>query len=159
MRLRQAEYMEYALVRELFNYDEVNGGLTRKVLTGGCKPKRPLTGTTKYRIHNVAGVKCKESRLVYLYHNEDMDQQYDIDHINNNTFDNRIENLRLVTHLENCFNRGYVRGFAYVARTNKWRSFIGLNRKYIHLGEYDCMLDARAAYLRAKKKYHVIEER
>jgi hypothetical protein len=27
------------------------------------------------------------------------------------------------------------------------------------LGTYDNAIDARAAYLRAKKKYHVIEER
>ena len=42
-------------------------------------------------------------RLIYIWHYGDI--QYDIDHINNNPLDNRIENLRDITRGENNKNR------------------------------------------------------
>lgn len=44
-------------------------------------------------------------RLIWLLNNPEFDQELDIDHINGDSFDNRIENLRQVTKSVNARNR------------------------------------------------------
>jgi len=164
------KYMDYKRVSELFTYDKVNGGVIRKA--GWSLGKHPSPDKNGYVIISVCRAaddrdrpsdsgqrdRYKEHRLVYLLNNPDMDQSLDIDHINHITHDNRIENLRLVTSQENAFNKK-VWGVHFNKRQQMWRSAIRVRDKYIYLGRWDNVIDARAAYLRAKKKYHVIEER
>jgi hypothetical protein len=76
-----------------------------------------------------------------------------LDHINRNRTDNRICNLRIVTHQENCFNRT-VKGCSWNEKSKKWQSQIMLNYKKIYLGDFNTEEEARNAYLEAKKKYH-----
>ena len=79
-----------------------------------------------------------------------------IDHINGNKCDNRICNLRSVTHQENHFNIIKSKGYYWNQKINKWHSQITLNYKIIHLGYFDNEEDARVTYLQAKEKYHKI---
>ena len=158
MSHNKATFINYNRVRELFNYNEATGGLVRKVTSQGTGASRPMTPRTRYKSHRVDGKMYKEHRLTYMYHNEDMDQSLEIDHINEVKTDNRIENLRLVLSQENNFNRSYALGFITTPH-NSYRAYIRHNKRQIALGTYDNILDARAAYLRAKKKYHIIEER
>jgi hypothetical protein len=79
-----------------------------------------------------------------------------IDHINGIRNDNRICNLRSVSHKQNQWNRKTAKGYYWHKTTNKWRSQILLNRKSIHLGLYKTEQEARNAYLQAKEKYHII---
>jgi len=154
---RPTRYISYERVREVYDYDEVNGGLIiKKMPTLASK----TIDSWRYRRVLMDGVMYKVHRIVYLYHNPDMDQSLEIDHINMKRQDNRIENLRLVTHKENMWNKINASiGFSYLPSGNGWSAYISVDRKSIRLGVYDNMLCARAAYLRAKKKYHVIEER
>jgi len=101
-------------------------------------------------------------RLVYKVHNPDWDIEYSstnnqIDHINGNRHDNRIENLRLVTNHQNQHNRTKAKGYSIITRTGKYGAKIGLNNKTIHIGTYKTEDEAHQAYLEAKKKYHVID--
>ena len=148
-----------AEVLQQFRYDAVNGGVTRVNGRGrGVTPSN--NGYMEYRV-SVNGLMAdySEHRLVYLLHNPDMQQTLHIDHVNGIKADNRIENLRLVTPQENSFNRPNALGFRWVEGHRKFYARITINGKCIHLGQYETILDARAAYLRAKPKYHVIKER
>jgi hypothetical protein len=78
----------------------------------------------------------------------------EIDHINGIKDDNRIINLRSVTHQQNMWNKKNTKG--YYLHRNKWRSIIYLNSKMIHIGHFNTEQEAHQAYLNAKEKYHVI---
>ena len=103
-------------------------------------------------------------RLIFYSRNPSWDiydtsKDNSIDHQNGDPSDNSIENLRCVTHQENGFNRTTAKGYSFDKRYNKWQAKIRLNGKDIGLGMYAKETDARDAYLEAKSKYHIIEER
>lgn len=79
-----------------------------------------------------------------------------VDHINRKTTDNRLENLRYLTHNLNVLNKES-KGYWWNKRINKWQSKIQIDNKPIHLGVFDNELDAQLAYKTAKEKYHVIK--
>jgi hypothetical protein len=80
----------------------------------------------------------------------------EIDHINGIRNDNRIFNLRSVTHQQNNWNRVNAKGYTWNKTVNKWHSQITLNYKKIYLGCFDTKQEARNAYLQAKEKHHII---
>lgn len=88
------------------------------------------------------------SRLLLNLSNENY-----VDHINGNHLDNRRCNLRIVTVSENSHNArirvdnssGF-KGVSYNKRKEKFRSYININRKQIHIGYFDNPEDAARAY-------------
>jgi hypothetical protein len=80
----------------------------------------------------------------------------EIDHINGDRADNRIVNLREATRQQNQHNRTKAKGYSWKKNRNKWHSQIRLNNKNINLGYFDKELEAKQAYLEAKKIYHII---
>ena len=100
------------------------------------------------------------SRVTYKAHNPEWDIENNgktnkIDHIDRNSCNNQIENLRVVTQQQNTFNKG-AKGYNWKKNRNKWRAEIMVNQKYIHLGYFTEEADARQAYLTAKEKYHLM---
>lgn len=100
------------------------------------------------------------SRVVYKFNNSDWNitdtsKNNLIDHINNNSLDNRIENLRILTHQQNQFNTN-AKGYYWHNKTNKWQAQIMINGKTTYLGLFAEEEDAKQAYLEAKEKYHII---
>ena len=79
-----------------------------------------------------------------------------IDHINGDRTDNRIENLRDVPHKINHQNRTTAKGYTWSNQHGKWKASIKKDYKHIHLGLFDTEQEARDAYLEAKKIYHTI---
>jgi len=79
----------------------------------------------------------------------------EIDHINGDPSDNRIGNLRLVTHSQNMQNTrkasgknktSGVKGVHYDKARGKWRTHIVVSGKQIHIGRFDSIGDAKKAY-------------
>ena len=100
------------------------------------------------------------SRLFYKAHNNDWDitdssMNNFIDHINNNSLDNRIENLRILTHQQNQFNTN-AKGYYWNKIHNKWRAQIKIDGKTKNLGLFHNEEDAHIAYLNAKEIHHKI---
>lgn len=91
--------------------------------------------------------------IYYIAKGEIVDE---IDHINGDRADNRIDNLRSVTRSENQQNRKRTKGYNWSKKCNKWHCKIVLNNKSIHLGLFDKEDEAHQAYLNAKKIYHII---
>lgn len=90
--------------------------------------------------------------IYYWVHKKCVDE---IDHINGVKNDNRISNLREITHQQNQFNRR-VKGYYWHKRDKKYISRIILDRKTIYIGSFNTEEDAHNAYLNAKKTYHII---
>jgi hypothetical protein len=100
-------------------------------------------------------------RLVVAAFNKNFDinnTEHKVDHINHDTLHNAFENLRVVTHQGNMFNRPTATGVCWNKNAGKWETQIAVNKKRKYLGYFDIWEEARAAYLAAKEKYHVIEE-
>jgi hypothetical protein len=79
-----------------------------------------------------------------------------IDHINGVKDDNRIINLRSVTHQQNMWNIKNTKGYYFCKPRGKFRSAICMDYKQIHLGYFNTEEEAKQAYLNAKEKYHII---
>lgn len=85
-----------------------------------------------------------------------------IDHINEDKSDNRIENLRLATSVENSQNTSPVnsrntsgfRGVCWHKRLNKWMAQIQVNKKHQHIGYYETASEASEAHFLAKTNLH-----
>ena len=85
---------------------------------------------------------------------------YEIDHIDHDKLNNRMSNLRIATRSENARNMPKHRsnksghnGVVWNKKTSKWRAFIGVNGRNIHLGSFDKIEDAINARIVANKEY------
>ena len=84
-----------------------------------------------------------------------------VDHVNHNRLDNRRENLRVCTSLENNKNLGVRRGtetghtgIALTANKKRWTARICNNGTHHYLGTYDTLEEAIKARKEAEKKYY-----
>lgn len=91
-------------------------------------------------------------RLVWLLHYGSVPAQ--LDHIDGDKTNNRIENLRPVTNQENSQNRRDCVGASWQQVTQCWQVGIQHAGRKIYVGRYSCLLDARAAYIRMKRHLH-----
>ena len=137
---------------KLFTYD--NGDLVWKIKPSKKIKAGSVAGTDDRGYVSIIyrGKRSRAHRIIWEMHNGAIPDGMQIDHINRVRTDNRIENLRLVTSQQNNFNRSGVKGFCYDVRSGKFRAQIVIDHKFKHLGHYDTILDARAAYLRARKE-------
>lgn len=84
-----------------------------------------------------------------------------IDHIDGNTANNAIANLREASNAQNCMNKpkpksntsGF-KGVRYHSRDRRWYAHIRLSGKQVHLGLFDTAEEAHAAYCEAAHRLH-----
>lgn len=86
--------------------------------------------------------------------------EHHIDHINGDSTDNRIENLREATNTENCRasrrsvnNQSGYKGVYFCNYTKRWRASICVNGKTKKLGRFNTPAEAHEAYKTAAIKY------
>lgn len=88
-------------------------------------------------------------RLIWLCHYGSWPKHF-IDHINGNPRDNRLSNLRDVTHTQNMQNRPTARGYRRSGRG--YEAIIVRNKRRKSLGTFLTQEEASAAYLSARAR-------
>lgn len=147
-------------LRELLNYDPATGRFTWK----GSRSNRAPNGSQAGYLNKIGYVRIRlddklymASRLAWVYVHGDWPSK-SIDHINRDTTDNRIENLREADDVQNQANRGISKnntsGFkgVHTLRHGKWMASITFRRKSIYLGLFDAPEKAHQAYCDAAKR-------
>jgi len=149
-------------VREAFDYDEETGDLIWKIKPSNRVSIGGVAGSYDKYGYRRLGYKSKNyfiHRLVWAYVHGKFPPN-DIDHIDGNPANNKIGNLRAVSHEENLknskLNKNNTSGVAGVywdKKTSKWMAHIGISGKKVHLGCFDDFFEACCARKSAESKY------
>ena len=146
-------------VRELFDYRD--GVLYWKVrrykvtvgMTAGCLNKN------NYMVVRIDYIRYQNHRVIWLYHYGTFPAK--IDHINNISTDNMVENLRPATTAENNCNtlkrknnKSGVKGVYWNKESSKWAAGISKGGHRHHLGYFVTLSDAEAVVKSARMCLH-----
>lgn len=166
-------------VRELYAPDFDHGALVARVRINRSTP----AGTTisaspnmraKYQRVTIDGVRLYLHRVLWsMFHDRDPGTDGMVDHIDGDTKNNRISNLRLVNRSENAKNRrtltatgirGVYRraraggGQAFEVKIHRTETVDGVKVHRTHyFGTYQCPVKAKKAYLEAVDRFGDLE--
>ncbi len=145
-------------IKTYLDYNKESGLFTWKVPRNRAVVAGDVAGTycRGYIQIKVLGKVYRAHRLAWLFVYGYLPNK-DIDHINGNKADNKISNLREVTHIQNCGNQTKVRsksGFLGVCRhSGGFTATIQQDGKKKYLGFYKSAEEASIAYQEAKNAY------
>jgi len=144
-------------------YDPETGFFIRKFNKMGSKKFHGKVAGYKSKgsiLIGVGGRAYFAHRLAWLYVYGEWPKN-DIDHIDGNSLNNKLSNLRLATPSENLRNRGKqknnksgYKGVYFNTQKNKWQAKINVHNKAYHLGYYDSPQEAGESYILASKELH-----
>jgi len=146
--------------RALFEYrDGVlywRQSINRSVPTGAIAGALRSEG---YRQVSIRRRMYRAHRIIFLMHHGYLPPE--VDHINENKNDSRIENLRAATRRQNANNVGVrkdntsgVKGVCWAKREQKWRAQCRVNGKRYHIGYYADIKDAQIAVRKFRELHH-----
>ena len=154
MKTRQDNLPDISLLWSKYDYNPVTGRLISKHLS------KPLSITPRLRNHYytlswlVNGNKQYYSttigRIVIAWVTGKWPTE-EVDHINRDTADNRLHNLRIVSSRINACNRSSFKGGITQQRNGKWRTRIRIDGKQVSLGTYESKEEAIAIYTKASE--------
>lgn len=104
-----------------------------------------------YRLHHI----------IWVMHNGHIPEGFIVDHINCDSLDNRIENLRLARLHQNSSNtrlskanKSGVKGVSWSYPAKKWRCNIDHKGKRYHVGYYKTLEEAKEAIEKKRTELH-----
>lgn len=146
------------IAKDIFRYDPTTGIVTRSVTRG------PMVAGSAVGSFDEGYLRVRVGRHLYLLHRVAWFLHYGtqpsahVDHKNGKTTENWIGNLRDATPSQNAANRRRHRtnkaGAKGVCRTfgsNSYRAYVSISGKVTHLGTFDTIESAAAAYLSAAR--------
>ena len=155
-----SEYPTQKRIKELLHYDEHTGMFSWKVYMGGNIFPGDKAGSKYSNAINIGidGKQYLAHRLSWIYvYGENPDRI--VDHKNRDPYDNRLDNLRLATYRQNQYNRNLnknsttkVKGVTYNKRHGRYIAYININSKYIHIGTFNTIQEAKEARENRAKK-------
>lgn len=148
-------------LKELLDYNPDTGIFKRRISQSRRNKVGEIAGSINngYRLIRADVKRYSAHRLAWLYMYGEFPKGH-IDHINHDRDDNRIENLRDVTFIENNMNmslrktnKSGVIGVYFAKHARKWHARINIKGKQIHLGYYKEKLGAELARRLAEEFY------
>ena len=160
-KFRESVNITQKVLKEYLGYDKSTGIFTR------IKPVRGYSTLSKvgtidingYIDIKINGERHKAHRLAWLYVYGEW-PMFQLDHINQIKYDNRICNLRKSDYLsnsKNCPIHSHNKSGVMGVRKNKngtWSSYIKVNKKQIWLGSFSKKEDAISARRSAEEKHN-----
>jgi hypothetical protein len=157
--------LDVEYLQQFYSYDSDRGELVWKIpqLAGAKNPGDPVSFTVlrkesgaKYAIITIQGHHLFFHRLVWAICTGGWPSGQ-IDHIDRNSMNNRMDNLRIVTGSENCHNsmktgRDLPHGVSR-RKSGKYRAGLTINGVRVFEREYRTPGQAATAYIEAKRKY------
>lgn len=108
---------------------------------------------------NFNNKKLLRSRVVWMIHYGEIPDGMEVDHIDHDRLNDKIENLRLVTRKVNaknlskrCDNSSGVTGVTYCKRDNLWQAKINVDGKCLNLGHFRDKQSAINARVEAEER-------
>lgn len=154
--------MNQKRLKEVLNYDPKTGIFRWKIHRMYNARAGDIAGSMHNGGYRSIGIDNKMylvHRLAWLYVHGHFPKE--IDHINHDKRDNRIDNLRNVTHLENGRNMSITKnntsgipGVYWCKKSKKWKAHIQFDGEYKYLGLFDDINLAKQVREKAKKKYN-----
>lgn len=156
------------LVISLYEYDREIGGFFHKHSWARAKKgdRAGIISDTGYEKIRIKGRHYRSHRIVWLLEKGYMPKS-DLDHMDGNRLNNKIENLRECTPAQNMQNirRKYKKregcqkysrhvGVSWCLKNKKWVVKIRVAGKQTTIGWFHDEDEAGKAYLSVKKKYH-----
>lgn len=115
--------------------------------------------TEHYRSVSINNEKYLTHRIIFLYHHGFMPEF--IDHIDGDSHNNKIENLREATRINNNCNAkkrkdntSGIKGVGWSKQRNKWMVRCQHNGQRHYVGFYDNLNDAEQAAVEFRNKHH-----
>ena len=147
-------------IKRLFEYRQ--GVLYWKVMSGRRIKIGDAAGSTDkqgYISTSIKGKAYKVHRLIFLLHHGYLPKV--IDHIDGNTLNNNIENLREATTIQNGQNRKIsinnasgIKGICWDKAVKKWKVYLKVPGKIRHFGYYYDIDYAKFVCEAMRHKYH-----
>lgn len=165
--------MFYSIDRELITqellkncFDYKDGFLYWKHTTGSRAVAGKVAGSlfnhksgSKAYFIGFYGHRYRSARLVFMWHHGYFPPE--IDHIDRNPLNDKIENLRAATSAQNKTNRGSAKnstskylGVSWNTKYSRWVAQICFNYKQHNLGYFDSEIEVALAYNRAAVRHH-----
>jgi hypothetical protein len=152
--------MDTKILHELFDYRD--GELYWKIQKARCIKIGDCAGsksTSGYKYIKINGKQYSCHRLIFC-----MVYGYfpkEIDHIDGNSLNNRVENLREASHSDNLKNtkipsnnKSGVKGVSWHKTTKRWYVKIVVNKKPLYIGSFKSLEQARLSAYLARIKHH-----
>jgi hypothetical protein len=156
------KHPEISRIKELLSYDPDTGALSWRVKRGKCAAGRNITciNSSGYIIVRLDNVLMRAHRVAWAITHDEWPNG-EIDHINGNPSDNRLNNLRAAKRLENMknvkkpiTNKSGLKGVSWHNRGRSWQAHIRADGKNYYLGLFETKEEAHEAYKKAADKLH-----